>query len=81
MTPRRSGMKTIDKLLSNEGINAAVVMALSGTLMLLVAKGDGPVSLKGLLSGALSNPVPRRGVTAPDDAAVQLQVTRLRAAA
>ncbi len=74
-------MKTIDKLLSNEGINAAVVMVLSGTLMVLVAKGDGPVSLKGLLAGALSNPVPRRGVAAPDDAAVHLQATRLRAAA
>lgn len=74
-------MKTIDKLLSNEGINAAVVMVLSGTLVTLVAKGEGPVSLKGLVSGALSNPVPRRGVTAPDDAAIQIQAARLRAAA
>ena len=74
-------MKTIDKPLSNEGINAATVMVLSGTLMVMVAKGDGPVSLKGLVSGALSNPVPLRGVTARDDAAAQLQATRLRAAA
>ena len=75
-------MKAIDKLMKNEGINAAAVMVLSGTLMVLVAKGDGPVSLKGLLAGALSNPAPRRGVTATDDAAVQLQATtHLRAAA
>ena len=74
-------MKMIDKLLSNEGINAAVTMALSGTIMVLVAKGDGPLSLRGLVSGSLSNPVPRRRVTAPDDTAVQLQATRLRVAA
>ena len=36
-------MKTIGKLLANEGINAAAVLALSGTLVVLVAKGDGPV--------------------------------------
>ncbi len=59
----------------------AVVMVLSGTLMVMVAKEEGPVSLKGSVSGALSNPVPRRAVAAPDDAAVQLQATRLRAAA
>jgi hypothetical protein len=81
MTPRRSGMQTIDKLLSDEGINAATVMALSGTLMVMVARGDDPILLKGLVSGALSNPVPRRGVAAPEDAAVQLQAPRLRAAA
>jgi hypothetical protein len=74
-------MKTMSRLLGNEGISAAAVMALSGTLMVLVAKGNSLVSLKGLVSGALSNPVPRHGVMAPDDAAVQLQATRLRAAA
>jgi hypothetical protein len=71
-------MKTIGNLLGNEGINAAMVVALSGTIMALVAKGDGPVSLKALVSGALSNPVPRRGVA--DDAGVALQATHLRAA-
>lgn len=39
-------MKTIDNLLGNEGINAAAVLALSGTLMVLVAKGNGPLSLR-----------------------------------
>ncbi len=34
-------MKTISNLLGNEGINAAAVLALSGTLMVLVAKGNG----------------------------------------
>ena len=52
-------MKTIGKLLANEGINAAAVLALSGTLVVLVAKGDGPVSLKRMVSEVLSNPVPR----------------------
>ena len=52
-------MKTIYKLLSNEGINAAAVMALSGTLMVMVAKGDGPLSLGRVSSGVLSNPVPK----------------------
>lgn len=58
-TRRRSGMKTIDKLLSNEGINAAAVMALSGTLMVMVAKGGGPLSLGRVSYGVLSNPVPK----------------------
>ncbi len=59
MTPRRrSGMKTIDKLLSNEGINAAVVMVLSGTLMVMMARGDGPLSLGRVLSDVLSHSVP-----------------------
>ncbi len=52
-------MKTIDKLLNNEGIYAAAVMALSGTLMVMVAKGDGPLSLGRVSSGVLSNPVPK----------------------
>ncbi len=52
-------MKTIGNLLANEGINAAAVLALSGTLVVLAAKGDGPVSLKRIVSGVLSNPVPR----------------------
>ncbi|MBA3472386.1 MAG: hypothetical protein H0T57_04015 [Rubrobacter sp.] len=72
-------MKTIGNLLGNEGTNAAMVVALSGTIMVLVAKGDGPVSLKRLVSGALSNPVPRRGVA--DDASVPLRAAPLRAAA
>ena len=52
-------MKTIGNLLSNEGTNAATVMTLAGTLVVLMAKGDGSLSLKGMVSEVLSNPVPR----------------------
>ncbi len=52
-------MKTIGKLLGNEGVNAATVLALSGTIVVLIAKGNGPVSLKRMTSAVLSNPVPR----------------------
>jgi hypothetical protein len=52
-------MKMIGKLLGSEGMNVAAVVALSGTLAALVAKGNGPMSLRGIVSGTLSNPVPR----------------------
>jgi hypothetical protein len=74
-------MKTIGNLLGNEGINAAAVLALSGTLMVLVAKGNGPLSLKGIMSGTLSNPVPRPEPTSARDADVSFQAARLRTAA
>jgi hypothetical protein len=74
-------MKMFGKLLGGEEINATLVMALSGTLMMLVAKGDGPISLKRLVSGTLSNPVPRREVKVATDTGVLLQSTHLRAAA
>ena len=47
------------KLFGKEETAAALVLALSGTIMVLVAKGDGPLSSRRLISGALSNPVPR----------------------
>jgi hypothetical protein len=74
-------MKMFGKLLGSEEINATMVMALSGTLMMLVAKGDGPVSLKRLVSETLSNPVPRREVAVMNDTSVLLHPTHLRAAA
>jgi hypothetical protein len=74
-------MEMFSKLLGSEEINAALVMALSGTIMVLAAKGDGPVSLKRLVSGTLSNPVPRREVTVAHDTGVLFQATDLRAAA
>ena len=52
-------MKTIGRLLGNEGTNAATVVCLSGTLVMLMVKADGPVSLKRMVAGVLSNPVPR----------------------
>ena len=50
----------IGKLLRSEGTNAALVVALTGTIAALVASGPGPVSLKRAAAGALSNPIPRR---------------------
>ncbi len=49
----------IGKLTNNEGANAFLVVALSGTIAALAAKGPGRASLGRILSGALSNPVPR----------------------
>jgi hypothetical protein len=51
----------IGKLLGKEEVNAALVLALSGAVMVLVANGPGPVSLGGIVSGALSNPIPGGG--------------------
>lgn len=48
----------IGKLLCKEEVNAALVLALSGAVMVLVARGDGPLSLRRVVSGVLSNPVP-----------------------
>jgi hypothetical protein len=49
----------IGKLVSSEA-NTVVVVVLSGTIAALVASGRGRPSLARILSGALSNPVPRR---------------------
>jgi hypothetical protein len=49
----------IGKLFGRE-VNAALVLALSGTVVALVANGPGRVSLKQIASGVLSNPVPGR---------------------
>lgn len=48
----------LGKLLCREESSAALVLALSGTIMVLVANGGGPLSLKRVVSGELSNPVP-----------------------
>ena len=53
-----AAMKMFSKLLSNEETNAAAVLALSATVIALVAKGAGPVSTK-MVSRVLSNPIPR----------------------
>jgi len=54
----------IGRLFGKEEVNAALVLALSGTVMALVAKGDGPFSLGRVVSGVLSNPIPGRSRTA-----------------
>jgi hypothetical protein len=75
-------MKTIGKLLGNEGTNAATVVALSGTLVVLLAKGDGPLSLKRMVSEVLSNPVPRPvPKSAPISGVSSLPAARMRIAA
>jgi hypothetical protein len=51
----------IGKLMNSEGANAFPVVALSGTIAALAAKGPGRASLGRVLSGVLSNPVPRPG--------------------
>ena len=49
----------IGKLISSEANTVAVIL-LSGTIAALVASGSGIPSLGRILSGALSNPIPRR---------------------
>ena len=50
----------LHELLPNEETNAAaLVLALSGTILVLVARGDGPPSPNQVLSRVLSNPIPR----------------------
>ena len=59
----------IGRLMTNEGANAAAVVALSGTIVVLAAKGPGRATVGGILSGVLSNPVPGRPGTALTTAA------------
>lgn len=50
----------IAKLMGKEEVNAALAVAITGAIAVLAAKGDGPLSLGRVVSGVLSNPVPRR---------------------
>lgn len=49
----------LNGLFAREETTAALVLALSGTVMVLVAKGSGPLAPDRLLNRVLSNPVPR----------------------
>ena len=69
----------IGKLTTSEGAHAFLVVALSGTIAALAAKGPGRASLGRILSGALSNPVPRTGK--PDARASRVGASERRAAA
>lgn len=51
----------ISKLMNKEEANAALVLALSRTIMVLVANDPGPVSLRRIVSRVMSNPIPVRG--------------------
>ena len=50
----------IGKLFSEGGANSTAVVVLSAALMVLAAKGDGPLTLERLRHGFLSNPIPRQ---------------------
>jgi hypothetical protein len=51
----------IGKLLRSEETNTTLVVALSATVMVLAAKGDGPLSPERLMARVLPDPVARRG--------------------
>ncbi len=51
----------IGKLFANEGANAILVVTLSGMVATLLAHGPGHASLGRVISGLLSNPIPRLG--------------------
>jgi hypothetical protein len=53
----------IGKLMNGEA-NGILVVALSGTVAVLVANGPGRASFGRVLSGVLSNPVPGRRTSA-----------------
>ena len=53
----------IGRLMTSEATSALAVVALSGTIAALAAKGPGRATFGGILSGVLSNPVP--GATLP----------------
>ena len=48
----------IGRLMTSEATSALAVVALSGTVAALAAKGPGRATFGGILSGVLSNPVP-----------------------
>ncbi len=59
----------IGRLMTSEATSAMAVVALSGTIAALAAKGPGRATFGGILSGVLSNPVPGRPGTALTTAA------------
>jgi hypothetical protein len=70
-------MKMIGRLLGSEELNTATVLALSGTIVVLMTKGEGSVSLKRIVSSVLSNPVPRPVAADVSDTSVSaLRATR-----
>ena len=66
----------IGRLMTSEATGAVAVVALSGTIAALAAKGPGRATFGGILSGVLSNPVPVK-----PGAALPLAASKRRAAA
>ena len=52
----------LSRLLNSENTNAVLVVALSGVIAAKVASGPGSLSLRRIVSGALSNPIPKGAV-------------------
>ncbi len=50
----------IGRLMTSEATSAMAVVALSGTIAALAAKGPGRATFGSILSGVFSNPVPRK---------------------
>lgn len=48
----------IRRIVRGDEVNAAMTVALAGAIAVLLAKGDGPLSIGRVLAGTLSNPVP-----------------------
>jgi len=71
----------IGKLLRSVETNAALVVALTGTIAALVASGSGRVSLERVVAGVLSNPIPRREPTSDRIGHGSLRAPDLKAAA
>ncbi len=71
----------IDELLPREETSWALVLTLSGTIAVLIAHGSGAVSLKRVVSGALSNPVPRPELANTLDTNVSFQTLPMRTTA
>ena len=68
----------LGKLLSREKTRSALIIALSGTVVVLMDNGPGAVSLKRIVSVALSNPVPCPEPAGAHDTSVSFQATSLR---
>ena len=71
----------LGELLPREETRSALVLALSGTIVVLMANSPGTVSLERGVSLALSNPVPCPEPAGAHDTSVSFQATSLRTAA
>ncbi len=71
----------LGELLPREETRSALILALSGTIVLLIANNPGAVLLKRIVSVALSNPVPCPEPADAHDTSVSFQATGLRTAA
>lgn len=58
------------KLMKGDEVSGVLVVVLSGTIEVLVANGPGRASFRQILSGCLSNPIPRPSEVLPTRATV-----------